>query len=507
MPTRRSVLAAGFGVITSRTRAAAAARPNILFAIADDQSWLHTSIAGDAVVKTPAFDRVARSGVLFTSAFTNSPGCAPSRAAILTGRGHWQLAEAGTHASYFPKTLSVYPDLLEAAGYHVGLTGKGAGPCNWRGSGWTRNPAGPAYEERKVTGLPKDLSPNDYAGNFSDFLAAKPKDRPFCFWLGAHEPHRSYVRGSGLKSGKRLEDVTVPKFLPDAPEVRSDLLDYYSEIEHFDGHLGRVLDQLEKAGELENTLVVVTADNGMSFPRAKATMYEYGIHMPLAVSWPARAKGGRTVQDLVSFVDFAPTFLEAAGVKAPATLSGRSLLPVLAANRSGYVDPARQYALAGRERHSHARRDNLGYPARAIRSREFLYIRNFAPDRMPAGDPAGYFDIDAGPTKEYLVGHRDDPAVKPFADGTFLPNPGEQLYRISTDRACLENLAGKAAFATIQQQHRNELGRVLTAESDPRLRGNGDIWESYPRFSAMRPELGGFAEEGKSNPRYQSGGR
>jgi uncharacterized sulfatase len=476
-------------------------RPNILFAISDDQSFPHTSAAGDRVVRTPAFDRVAERGVLFTNAISNSPGCAPSRAAILTGRSHWQLEEAGTHASYFPARFEVYPDLLARAGYHVGHTGKGAGPANFEG--WKHNPAGPPYQQRQAPQAPEGVSRNDYAENFADFLKARPAGAPFAFWFGATEPHRPYKPGIGRESGKRIDDVVVPPFLPDAPEVRSDMLDYYFEIEHFDRHLGRMLDLLEEAGELDNTLVVVTSDNGMAFPRAKATLYEYGIHLPLAVCWPARVPGGRRIEDLISFTDFAPTFLEAAGLRPTPVMTGKSFLDVLLSGKSGAVDPARRRALSGRERHSHARFDNLGYPARALRTREFLYIRNFAPERYPAGDPEGYYDIDGSPTKKYLLENRDKPAVKELFELTCARNPPEQLYRITDDPGCLRNLAGAPEFKTVLEELRRELEITLRDQQDPRVLGRGDIFESYPRFQTMRPELGGFAEQGKYNPKYQ----
>jgi len=477
-------------------------RPNILFCIADDQSWLHTSIAGDKGVKTPAFDRVARTGVLFSNAICASPGCAPSRAAILTGRVPWQLEEAGTHASLFPKKFEVYPDMLEAAGYYVGLTGKGAGPCNWKDAGWKRNPAGPAFDTRTAAQKLKGISNNDYAGNFEDFLASKPKDKPFSFWCGFHEPHRAYDAGSGLQAGKKLSDAAVPPFLPDVPEVRSDILDYYVEIEHADRHLNRMLDLLEMRGELENTLVVITADNGMPFPRAKATMYEYGIHMPLAVCWPAVCKGGRKIDDLISFTDFAPTFLEAAGIPVPKVMTGKSFLDVLKSGKSGQVDPSRTWALSGRERHSHARFDNLGYPARALRTSQYLYVRNFKPDRWPAGDPEQFADVDNGPTKRYILEHRNDPKIKPYFEAGFGKHPAEELFDVRTDPGCMKNLAASPSHAAVLKQLREQLDKTLLAQRDPRLLGKGDIWETYPRFSPMRPELGGFAEQGKYNPKY-----
>ena len=300
-------------------------RPNILFAISDDQSWPHTSAYGSEFVNTPAFDRVAREGVLFHNAFVCAPQCSPNRASILTGRYIWQNEEAGTHASSFPRHLPVFTEALKDSGYQLGYTGKPWGPGNWQISGWERNPVGPEFSDIKYDDPPQDGIRNlDYAANFKAFLDQKSADEPFFFWYGASEPHRSYKQGSGLAAGKELENVTVPAFLPDHPVIRGDMLDYAIEIEWFDNHLERMLDMLEERGELENTLVVVTSDNGMPFPRAKANLYEYGIHMPLAVRWGERVKSGREVDDLISFVDFAPTFLAAAGVTIPNGVTGSS---------------------------------------------------------------------------------------------------------------------------------------------------------------------------------------
>ncbi len=497
--TRRGFLGSGAPAIL---RGQGPRRPNILFAISDDQSYPHIGAMGDKVVRTPAIDRVASDGVLFRRAYSLSPGCAPSRAGLLTGRFPWQIEEAGTHASLFPKKFDVYPDLLEKRGYFIGLTGKGAGPCNFKDAGWTRNPAGPGFDGRRAEVRSKGLNANDYAGNFADFLEARPKEKPFCFWYGCHEPHRAYDQGSGAKSGKRMDDVVVPPFLPDTPEIRSDILDYYLEIEHFDRHLGRMLSLLEKRGELENTLVVVTADNGMPFPGSKATMYDYGIHLPLAMMWKAQAKGGRVSDDLISFADFAPTFLEAGGVEAPSSMVGRSLVPLLRSGGSGVIEKARGRIFSGRERHSHARFDNLGYPARAMRQGDYLYIWNMKPDRWPAGDPEFYADIDGGPAKDWMLAHRGEAAVAPLFDIGFGKRPEEQLFDVVKDPGCRNNLAQTATHAGTRKSMRAELERALTAQKDPRMLGRGDIWESYARYSPMRPQLGGFAEQGKVNPKY-----
>ena len=205
--------------------AAGAGRPNILIAIADDQSYPHTSAYGDPVIKTPAFDRVARSGVLFRNAFTPAPGCSPMRAAFLTGREIWQNREAGTHASTFPRDLPVFTEQLASAGYHVGMTGKGWAPG--RASDWPHNPAGKAYSRRQIDAADriKGISNNDYTGNFKDFLKERSDDQPFCFWFGASEPHRTYLEGGVAEHGLDPAKVRMPGFLPDSSEVRSDVAD------------------------------------------------------------------------------------------------------------------------------------------------------------------------------------------------------------------------------------------------------------------------------------------
>lgn len=483
-----------------------AKRPNILLVIADDHSWPHAGAYGCRFVRTPNFDRVAREGVLFTHAFAAAPQCSPNRASILTGRYIWQLEEAGTHSSHFPRKFPVYTDLLEDAGYFVGYTGKGWGPGNWEVSGWPHNPAGEEFNRHRVQERPASgLSAIDYAENFAEFLRTRPKGRPFCFWLGSHEPHRPYEPGAGARSGLRPEDVEVPGFLPDHPVVRGDLLDYAQEIEWFDQQLGKVLRILEEAGELDDTLVVVTSDNGMPFPRAKANLYEYGLRLPLAVRWATEVPGGRVVDELVSFVDFAPTFLEAAGVPVPRGMEGKSLLPLLT-NRGPRIRH-RDYILAGRERHSHARPDNLGYPARAIRTERYLYIWNVKPDRWPAGDPTGsgepegYHDIDASPTKSFMIEHQEEPGIRRVFELGFGKRPEEELYAVDGDPFCLRNLAAEPAFAALRRELHDKLHSLLRQQADPRELGRGDVFESYPRYGAMR-NFPGFKEEGKYNPKY-----
>ncbi len=480
MDTRRSFLkTAAAPLLGCGKKAAAQPRPNILFVIADDQSWLHCGAYGAKQVATPAFDRVAREGVLFRNSFSACPSCTPSRSAVLSGRHVWQQREAGVLYGSMPKDLPLYPLLLEDAGYHVGHTGKGWAPGDWKALGLTRNPCGKEYAAKKhADAVPPSIDAVDYAENFAAFLAERPEGKPFCFWVGSREPHRLYDPGLGLRAGKKLSDAEVPPFLPDTEAVRSDLLDYYAEIEWFDRQLARTLAVLETKGELDATLVVVTSDNGMPFPRAKVNLYDWGTRMPLAMRWGSRGKGGRVVEELVSHVDFAPTFLEAAGVPVPDGVAGRSLLPLLEGTAAG----AGRRVFTAMERHTMCRPDGVGYPMRAIRTAEWLYIRNYAPERWPAGgeflssNRTTHGDIDGAPTKDVLLAADGG---KRFAEQVRLcldRRPGEELYDVRTDAAQVKNVAGERR--DVADRLRGELEAYLKETGDPRLRGE-DPWQGY----------------------------
>ena len=462
-----------------------APRPNILFAIADDAS--HFSAYGHSFVSTPHFDRVAREGILFNNAFTTNPKCAPSRASILTGRHTWQNLESCLHWNYWPDDLPVYPDLVEAAGYHVGYTGKGWAPGDWKRCGRGRNPAGTHYNERTLT-PPADtkISNNDYAGNFADFLVERPQGVPFYFWYGGHEPHRKYEPGEGTSHGKKLEDVNeVPPYWPQEDVVRSDMLDYAYETEWFDAQLGRMLEMLEEAGGMDNTLIVVTSDNGAPFPRVKGQMYDDDFRLPLAAMWPAQIGRGRQIDDLVSFTDFSATFLEAARVPGPereafvSAGSGHSLFDVFEAEGSGTVTDSRQRAYMGRERHDMGREGDLGYPVRCIRTPTHLYVRNFAPDRWPAGNPeTNYTNSDSSPTKTRILELHDQGDDR-FWQLAFGKRPLEELYDVVADPCCLTNLADRPEHAALKDALWRELQEELERSGDPRIRGEGDIFETY----------------------------
>ncbi len=457
-------------------------RPNILLVIADDQSWRDAAAYGAKHVATPAFDRIAREGVLFKNSFSASPSCTPARSAVLMGRHVWQQEEAGVLYGAMPSEIPLYPHLLEDAGYATGYTGKGWAPGNWKALGATRNPCGKEYNsKRHAVPVRPGIEPSDYAENFRQFLGERDKGTPFCFWLGSKEPHRVYDEGSGLRLGKRLAEAQVPEFLPDTPEVRSDLLDYYLEIEWYDAQLGKALRILEETGELENTLIVVTSDNGMPFPRAKVSLYDWGVHMPLALRWGAKLKRGRVIEDLVSHTDFAPTFLAAARVAQPTGMAGKSLLPLLL-GEPGW-EP-RKAVFCGMERHTMCRPDGVGYPMRSMRTAEFLYIRNYAPDRWPTGgeflssNRTPHGDIDAAPTKDALLNPALAARFPKQVQWCLAKRPAEELYEVGTDAGQVKNLVEDARYAGQRDEMRARLKAYLEETRDPRAAGE-DPWQGY----------------------------
>lgn len=471
--------------------------PNILIAISDDQSYPHSSIYGSKVVKTPGFDLVASEGILFKNAFTAAPGCSPSRASLLTGKHIWELEDAGSHASQFPLRFKTFTDILDSVGYHVGYTGKGWGPGNWKISGRTRNPAGDAYNEYKDEQVAQNISTNNYARNFEAFLKNRDRKQPFCFWFGAYEPHRRYETGIGQKSGMDMEDVVVPGFLPDAPEIQSNMLDYLFEIQHFDTHLMQMLKYLEEIDELDNTIVIVTSDNGMPFPRAKANLYEYGIHVPLAICWGDKIIPGRKVDDLISLTDVAPTLMdlilsENNGIF---NMSGKSFSQLLFASGSGLIEPQREYVYSARERHSSSRWKNFSYPIRAVRTHGFLYVKNMKPERWPAGAPVkygrtgelenGFHDIDDF-QESFIFQNRGVDSVKYFFDLAVAKRPLEELYNVKDDPFCLNELSDLPEYQEILLKLRKNLKERLLETGDPRILDNGDVWESYIRYSPIR---------------------
>jgi arylsulfatase A-like enzyme len=459
-------------------------KPNILVIVADDWSWPHASCLGDKVVKTPNFDKFVKQGMLFKRAHCAASSCSPSRASILTGQAFWRLQQGGNLWGTLPKQYPCYPDILEGSDYVIGLIGKGWGPGSVEDSGRMHNPAGPAKFK-----------------TFAQFLKALPPGRQFCFWYGSRDPHRPYELGCGVKAGLKPEAVEVPPFWPDTPQVRSDICDYYEYVQRFDRQVGELLQALADAGLAENTIVIITSDNGWPFPRCKANCYEMSTHMPLAVRWPGHIQPGLTSDAFISLTDIAPTVVEAAGLKVPKDMTGKSFLKILTGQDKG---ADRDKVFVGRERHANVRKGDVGYPSRAIRTEKYLYIKNYRPDRWPAGDPELHFavgpfgDIDDGPCKQEII----KMAKGKYFDLCCGKRPGEELYDLAKDPWELKNVAGDPAYKDIKAKLADELQRYLKDTGDPRAEANGgdDRWDKFKYYG------GPFKEpKKKEQPRIEHG--
>lgn len=495
-PPRFAVVASScfLYLVLSFVGASADDRPNILFCISDDQSYAHTGANGDPVIKTPGFDRIAREGLRFVNAYCDAPTCGPSRSAILTGQPIWRLEEAGNIHSTLPAKFATYTELLAEAGYHVGYTGKGWSPGNLAAGGRSRNPAGIEFSDRKMQTPFKAMRNTDYSGNFEDFLEATEKDRPFCFWLGTSEPHRGYELGIGKRSGKDPSQVIVPPIFPDNDIIRNDILDYLTETETFDRQVARAISMLEERGQLENTLVVITSDHGMPFPRAKASLYDLGTRVPLAIRWPGGiTEPGRDVEAFMNLSDLAPTFLEVAGIAVPEMMVAHPLTAILR-NESTERKPERQAAFIAMERHDGCRKGGKGYPCRAIRTADYLYIHNFEPTRWPSGSPDAsvcaralpYGEIDSAPTKTFLMEHANDDVYAKLAALAFGMRPAEELYDLKTDPWQMENLAGAVEMEKVQAELRRRLFDHLKETRDPRVVGGVIDWDYYPYYGTRK---------------------
>ncbi|MDH5602463.1 MAG: sulfatase [Cyclobacteriaceae bacterium] len=462
-------------------------KPNILFCIADDATYKHMGAYGTKWVSTPAFDRVAGEGILFERAYTPNAKCAPSRSSILTGRNSWQLKEAANHWPVFPGEFKTFPEVLAENGYHVGYTGKGWAPgLPGKKDGQPRQLIGPSFNSLKKEAPTSSISTVDYSANFKDFLD-KNDAKPWFFWYGGHEPHRAYEYGSGIsKGGKKISDVTgVPNFWPDNDTVRTDMLDYAFEIEYFDSELNKMLQHLEATGQLENTMVVVTADNGMPFPRIKGQEYEYSNHLPLAVMWQKGIlHGNRKVSDFISFIDFAPTFLELAGVdwesSGMSSSPGKSMTDILFSEQQGQVSATREYVLIGKERHDVGRPNDEGYPIRGIFKDNFLYLKNFEPDRWPAGNPkTGYLNCDGSPTKSLLLDMNRQNKDAFYWHFNFGKRDSVELYNIVEDPNCLQNLVLNKDYKATLDNLNALMMEKLHEQEDPRVNGQGHLFDEY----------------------------
>lgn len=526
------LLLAAAGILASPA-AADDTRPNIVFCFADD--WgrhasayaKHESDPIQAIVRTPNIDAVAKRGVLFRNAFVNAPSCTPCRSSLLSGRYFFNCGRGAIlRDAVWDSAIPSYPLLLAESGYTLGKTSKVWSPgapadAPYGGQKFAFQKAGNRFNNfsesateavagGKTVAQARDALCDEVRGNFDAFLKSRESKQPFAYWFGPTNVHRMWVKGSGKALwGIDPESLKgkLPKFLPDVPEVREDFADYLGEIQAFDAYVGVLMQRLQEAGELERTIVVISGDHGPpGFPGGKCNLYDFGTRVALVAAGPG-ILGNRVVDDFASLPDLAPTFLDVGKVKHPEKMNAKSLWPVLSSEKSGQVDPERTWVISGRERHvAGARAGNKPYPQRALRTAEFLYVRNYAPDRTPLGDPLAvaadsapptdklendtmlaFSDMDAGPTKAWLIAHRSDAAWKWHYDYAFAKRPAEELFDLKADPEQIKNVAADPSYATAKAKLAARLKQILVDAGDPR-ETEADCRFEKPPFSGPSPK-------------------
>ena len=513
---------------------AAERQPNILFFFADD--WgRYASIYADKdkpslndAISTPHIDRIGREGIVFENAFVPVASCGPCRASLATGRYFWNCGSGAflnDKASNWMghndpmQTLPKFGDLIREIGYYAQKSrktfafdpsprpkkGRGPGRVGYKRYGKYVGAAKDQAERKKR----HDEIVENSRQEIQQVLAGRSKGQPFFFVFGSINTHRSYRPDSGKDLWGIEPDSLkglLPKFLPDAHGVRRDFSDYLGEVLALDLMLGAMLEELEAAGELDDTVVILSGDHGIpGIPRGKTNCYDLDTRVPMLVRWPEKSSAGRRVNDFVSVMDVGPTLLELSGGKVPATMDGRSFLPQLTSKKSGWINPKRDSVIIGRELHFHnSRPGNVPYPMRAVRTKDYLYIQNLKPERWPMGDPydaaelsepdtlyqmglstsPAYRDLDGSLTNAWMMSRREKPGDKELFLLTMHPRPGEELYDLRKDPDQLVNRAADPEFDTVLVILRGQVDQVMNTTGDPRL---NDAFDRLPWVDSTKP--------------------
>ncbi len=430
-------------------------RPNLLLIVTDDESWFEHDIYGHSNLETPHFNRLAEEGVLFTHGYVSAPSCGPARASILSGRNIWELEQGAFMLSYFPKKFTSMMAILGDNGYQAAFSGKGWGPGLYPREGQRMN--GKGYYDHKTKDRENRmyLSPFNVPDNFEAFLGDRDEDKPFVFWAGIEEPHAPWPK---KEEAKRL---LKKEFNVDADQINTEPgnnphrspLGFYYEILHADRQVGQMLAALEQRNLLENTLVLYIGDNGSdSDPggvledaaradgteltnirlKGKNTPYDAGSRVPMALMWKSTVPPGRVVDDFVNSIDIAPTFLQAAGVKVPSFITGKSFLDTVLSDQSGWIDPERDFVMTGSEWHTHPR------TTRTIRDKRFEYIVKY-----------------------------------PNADRLELV---EELYDLQNDMWEYNNLIGDSEYAPVLERLKARMDDYGRKTGDPRFTGKMELF-------------------------------
>lgn len=465
-------------------------RPNVILLLTDDQSY-HLGMLDVPGLKTPNIDALAKRGVFFAKAYAASASCAPCRASILTGMyphssGAWRNTagpenlnapdeEFGRKATKkdsvgVHEDISTLIELLTANGYFTGITEKWHLSPPWKFPFNFRDQA--------------DYTPEGSSKALSKFIKAT-SGNPFFIQCNVDNTHRPYQMHIGLnKNLPRVNpaDVVIPPCWPDTPKTRQDYAEYLTTVQHADAVIGAIIQTVKDAGQLENTIFIYSSDQGFCYTRAKATSYDWGVHIPLAIAGPGIGKGIESAA-LVSHIDLMPTILDFAGIPVPKTVQGLSLRPVLEGKAP---DVGRKYIVS--EHNAHGGNPTEYYPTRSITDGRYRYIWNIRYQTVPdfdidslANDPKArkvarqpaWMCWDATPSDvwqnnayEEIIFHKDQfPEQYALLKATFF-RPEVELYDLEKDPFEMKNLAENPEYKPVLNKMRRALSDWMEETGD-----------------------------------------
>ena len=437
----------------------AQSRPNILLILSDDHSMPYLGIYGNSDLKTPRLDQLARQGVLFNRAYTAAPQCVPSRATILTGRNVIDI-RMSRFSGPLSREIPTIPEFLDSATYYTGICGR---HYHLDGSAIQAPKTTETLEKYDMITFPDRVDflrkggDDEVLRQFQTFLEEVPEGNPFFMWMNFSDPHRAFTAEAYAPDPSILR---VPSEMPDTEAVRKDLAQHYGEIMRLDAHVGEVLDELEKRGVADNTIVIFMGDNGAALLRGKGTLYDLGIHVPLIAAGPG-IQAGSTSDALVSGIDIAPTILELADVAVPEAMTGQSFLPAL----RGEEYAGHAYIIATRVPHGSGLPQHTGYfdLSRTVFDQRYKLIYN-ALWQLPYSP----VDFRNHPLwKDLQARNEADTLPEAYAKAFFLePRAMFEVYDLENDPDELNNLSGHPEYADVEQRLKETLHEWMMVNQD-----------------------------------------
>ncbi len=456
----------GSALISERAFGRESERPNVVLIVSDDHGREALGCYGNPVIKTPNLDGLAAEGVRFTNAFCTTASCSASRSVILSGMYNHANGQYGHQHSYHHfisfENIKTLPVMLTGAGYRTARIGK-----------YHVAPESVYKFDIELPG--NSRSPVQMAENCGDFVR-RNDGRPFFLYFCMSDPHRSGDVAEELPGkpdwfGNKAEggypgikevrydpkDVIVPPFLPDIPECRAELAQYYQSVSRVDQGVGRLLGVLKEAGQYDNTLIIYISDNGVAFPGAKTTLYEPGMKLPCIVRCPGQKKKGIACDALINFADLAPTICDLAGaLSGENTFQGRSFKSVLEQENPKGWDVT--YA-------SHTFHEiTMYYPMRVVRERKYKLIWNIAHGL----DYPFASDLWAASTWQATLRDKRKYCGKRTVEA-YLHRPKFELYDLESDPDEVKNLAGNPKHEKALNELKAKLKAFQKRTNDPWL--------------------------------------